>query len=97
MSSTGLKLISTAPHGPHRHVIDVAVAMSDVPGAKSLRDQHLNVLVDDFVVFVPKQNGNLSIGKPDGARSIDHDHRIRSRIEGTAGELWRCRANGSDS
>ena len=76
-------------HGPHAHVADIVLAMSDVPGAETLRHQHLDALADDFVVLVPEQGGDLPIGKPDDAGGIDDDHRIRGGIERAAGEIRR--------
>ena len=101
-SSIGLKLISTGnslplrrrpnsvesrAHGAHAHIADVVLAVSDVPGAKSLGHQHLDALADDFVVLVAKQRGDLPIGKADDAGGIDDDHRVRRGIERAAREI----------
>jgi hypothetical protein len=63
--------------------------MRQVTRSKARGHQKLDLLTDDFLVRVAKDGRHLPIGKANGPRSIDHNHRIRGSIKNAARE--RCR------
>ncbi len=83
-------------HGAYPHIIDVVLAMSDVPGVKALRHQHFDALADDIVMLVTEQRRNLPIGKADDAAGVDDDHRVRGSVERAACKIRRDRTHSID-
>ena len=71
----------------HRSGVGVALvagAMTDVPSAEALGQQHFNGLAKQLSARIPEQHLGLSVHDLDQTRGVDDDHPVGGRLQQSA-------------
>ena len=76
-------------HGTYVPALGIPASVADVPVAKALGQQHLDLAAHDPLGCIAEQRLDLVVRKQHRARGIDDDHRIGCGVERAADEICR--------